>query len=163
MSPEPASSQVSPSFVPESKPLLLSGLQPFTQQHCTRCVRQCTRLSVPGYRRRIRPSMRPCVRPTRCPSRRLTPSKQAHARRTPIEWRPEDIPAPSFTDVRVLRDFPLATLCEYIDWSPLFYTWGLTGVLAAFKIRAEFAALGAHPKTVISTGGRRPEWRDPCI
>ena len=62
------------------------------------------------------------------PKQALTPIKQARARRTPIEWRPEDIPAPSFTGVRVLRDFPLATLCEYIDWSPLFHTWGLKGI-----------------------------------
>jgi 5-methyltetrahydrofolate--homocysteine methyltransferase len=27
-----------------------------------------------------------------------------------------------------LRDVPLATLREYIDWSPLFHTWGLKGV-----------------------------------
>jgi 5-methyltetrahydrofolate--homocysteine methyltransferase len=53
---------------------------------------------------------------------------EARARRTPIVWREEDIPSPSFTGVRVLRDVPLATLREYIDWSPLFHTWGLKGV-----------------------------------
>ena len=52
----------------------------------------------------------------------------ARARRTPIEWRGEDLPVPSFTGVRVLKDFPLATLREFIDWSPLFHTWGLKGV-----------------------------------
>ncbi len=54
--------------------------------------------------------------------------KEARARRTPIEWRSEDIPVPSFTGVRVLKDVPLAILREYIDWSPLFHTWGLKGV-----------------------------------
>ena len=54
--------------------------------------------------------------------------RDARARRTPIEWRAEDIPAPSFSGVRVLQDVPLATLREYIDWSPLFHTWGLKGV-----------------------------------
>src|SRR5262249_16938677 len=34
----------------------------------------------------------------------------ARSRRTPIEWRPDDIPAPSFTGVRVLDNFPLETL-----------------------------------------------------
>ena len=53
---------------------------------------------------------------------------EARARRTPIEWRAQDIPAPSFTGVRVLKNVPLATLREYIDWSPLFHTWGLKGV-----------------------------------
>ena len=52
----------------------------------------------------------------------------ARSRRTPIDWRPEDLPVPSFAGVRVLKDFPLATLREYIDWSPLFHTWGLKGV-----------------------------------
>jgi 5-methyltetrahydrofolate--homocysteine methyltransferase len=52
----------------------------------------------------------------------------ARSRRTPIVWRAEDIPVPSFTGVRVLDDFPLATLREFIDWSPFFHTWGLKGV-----------------------------------
>jgi 5-methyltetrahydrofolate--homocysteine methyltransferase len=54
--------------------------------------------------------------------------EEARTRRTPIEWRVEDIPIPSFTGVRVLHNVPLATLREYIDWSPLFHTWGLKGV-----------------------------------
>jgi 5-methyltetrahydrofolate--homocysteine methyltransferase len=52
----------------------------------------------------------------------------ARARRTPIEWRPEDIPRPTFTGVRVLNNFPLATLRDFIDWTPIFHAWGLKGV-----------------------------------
>jgi len=52
----------------------------------------------------------------------------ARNRRTPIEWRAEDIPSPSFTGVRVLDNFPLETLRPYIDWSPFFHTWGLKGI-----------------------------------
>jgi 5-methyltetrahydrofolate--homocysteine methyltransferase len=52
----------------------------------------------------------------------------ARARRTPIAWRAKDVPTPAFTGVRVLDNFPLATLREYIDWSPLFHAWGLKGV-----------------------------------
>jgi 5-methyltetrahydrofolate--homocysteine methyltransferase len=52
----------------------------------------------------------------------------ARSRRTPIEWRAEDIPAPELTGVRVLSDFPLATLRDYIDWTPFFHTWELKGV-----------------------------------
>ncbi len=52
----------------------------------------------------------------------------ARNRRTPIDWRPEDLPVPCFTGLRVLKDFPLATLRDFIDWSPLFHTWGLKGV-----------------------------------
>ena len=52
----------------------------------------------------------------------------ARARRTPIEWRPEDLPRPTFTGVRVLNNFPLATLRDFIDWTPIFHAWGLKGV-----------------------------------
>ena len=52
----------------------------------------------------------------------------ARSRRTPIAWRAKDIPTPSFTGVRVLDNFPLATLREFIDWSPFFHTWGLKGI-----------------------------------
>jgi 5-methyltetrahydrofolate--homocysteine methyltransferase len=53
---------------------------------------------------------------------------EARARHTPIEWRAEDVSAPEFTGVRLLDNFPLATLRNYIDWSPLFHTWELKGV-----------------------------------
>jgi len=52
----------------------------------------------------------------------------ARARRTPIEWRAADLAVPAFTGVRVLDNFPLATLRDFIDWSPLFHAWGLKGV-----------------------------------
>ena len=52
----------------------------------------------------------------------------ARTRRTPIQWRAEDLASPSFTGVRVLDDFPLATLREFIDWTPFFHTWELKGV-----------------------------------
>jgi 5-methyltetrahydrofolate--homocysteine methyltransferase len=52
----------------------------------------------------------------------------ARTRRTPIEWRAEDLAVPEFTGIRVLDEFPLATLREFIDWTPFFHTWGLKGV-----------------------------------
>jgi 5-methyltetrahydrofolate--homocysteine methyltransferase len=52
----------------------------------------------------------------------------ARQRRTPIQWREEDIPTPGFLGVRVLENFSLATLRDYIDWSPFFHTWGLKGI-----------------------------------
>jgi 5-methyltetrahydrofolate--homocysteine methyltransferase len=53
--------------------------------------------------------------------------ENARARRTPIQWRAEDIPAPEFTGVRVLADFALTVLREFIDWTPFFHTWELKG------------------------------------
>ena len=52
----------------------------------------------------------------------------ARERRTPIVWRAEDLPVPAFTGVRVLENFPLATLRDFIDWTPFFHTWGLKGI-----------------------------------
>jgi 5-methyltetrahydrofolate--homocysteine methyltransferase len=62
------------------------------------------------------------------PRRSGVPIETARARRTPIEWRAEDLATPEFLGVRVLEDFPLATLREFIDWSPFFHTWELKGV-----------------------------------
>ena len=62
------------------------------------------------------------------PKPKLLPIEAARARRSPIEWRIEDLPAPEFTGVHVLDQFPLATLREFIDWTPFFHTWGLKGV-----------------------------------
>jgi 5-methyltetrahydrofolate--homocysteine methyltransferase len=62
------------------------------------------------------------------PRQPLVPIDEARKRRTPIEWRGEDLPVPAFTGVRVVDHFPLATLRELIDWSPFFHTWGLKGI-----------------------------------
>ncbi|MGO8934514.1 MAG: methionine synthase [Terracidiphilus sp.] len=62
------------------------------------------------------------------PRRAVVPLETARARRTPIEWRVEDLAKPEFLGARVLDDFPLATLREFIDWSPFFHTWELKGV-----------------------------------
>ena len=62
------------------------------------------------------------------PRQKVVSLETARARRTPIEWRAEDIPVPTFTGVRVLDNFPLATLREFIDWTPFFHTWELKGV-----------------------------------
>jgi 5-methyltetrahydrofolate--homocysteine methyltransferase len=62
------------------------------------------------------------------PRQSIVPLETARARRTPIEWCAKDLPSPAFTGVRVLDNFPLATLREYIDWSPFFHTWGLKGI-----------------------------------
>src|SRR6185312_800892 len=62
------------------------------------------------------------------PKQQVVSLAEARERHTPIAWRAEDLAVPEFTGVRVLEDFPLATLREYIDWSPLFHAWGLKGV-----------------------------------
>ena len=74
---------------------------------------------------------------------------EARARRTPIEWRAEEIAKPEFAGVRVLEDFPLETLREYIDWSPFFHTWGLKGIYPRILEHEEH---GAHAKQLFAEG-----------
>jgi 5-methyltetrahydrofolate--homocysteine methyltransferase len=62
------------------------------------------------------------------PRQTVVSLETARQRRTPIQWRAEDLPKPAFTGVRVLDKFPLATLREFVDWSPFFHTWGLKGI-----------------------------------
>jgi 5-methyltetrahydrofolate--homocysteine methyltransferase len=73
----------------------------------------------------------------------------ARKRRTPIEWRAEDLPAPAFTGVRVLDNFSLATLREFIDWSPFFHTWGMKGIYPRIFEHPEH---GAQARQVFSEG-----------
>jgi 5-methyltetrahydrofolate--homocysteine methyltransferase len=62
------------------------------------------------------------------PKETMVSLEEARRRRTPITWRAEDIPLPAFTGARVLEDFSLARLREFIDWSPFFHTWGMKGI-----------------------------------
>jgi len=57
----------------------------------------------------------------------LVPIAAARARRREIDWAAADVPAPSFTGVRVLHDVPLDTLLPFIDWSPFFHAWEMRG------------------------------------
>jgi 5-methyltetrahydrofolate--homocysteine methyltransferase len=72
------------------------------------------------------------------PKQKLVPLETARARRTAIEWRAEDVPAPAFTGVRVLDNFPLETLREYIDWTPFFHAWELKGSYPRIFEHAEY-------------------------
>lgn len=58
---------------------------------------------------------------------KLTPYADALAKRFATDWNTTQIDTPEFTGIRVLNDYPLADLREYIDWSPFFMTWELKG------------------------------------
>jgi 5-methyltetrahydrofolate--homocysteine methyltransferase len=62
------------------------------------------------------------------PKHKLVKLAEARENRSKFAWRAEDVPTPEFTGVRVLNDFPLATLREFIDWTPFFHTWELKGI-----------------------------------
>jgi 5-methyltetrahydrofolate--homocysteine methyltransferase len=65
------------------------------------------------------------------PKEPMATLEEARAKRTPIEWKAEDLAVPEFVGVRVIEEMPLKTLREYIDWSPFFHTWGLKGLYPA--------------------------------
>ncbi|TWT99192.1 Methionine synthase [Botrimarina colliarenosi] len=77
----------------------------------------------------------------------LKPYAEAKAARFATDWQTVDIPTPEFTGVRVLEKFPLATLREFIDWSPFFQTWELRG---KYPKIFEDATVGAEAKKLFA-------------
>jgi 5-methyltetrahydrofolate--homocysteine methyltransferase len=71
------------------------------------------------------------------PRQQVVSLATARSRRTPIEWRQEDLPLPAYLGVRVLDNFPLATLRKFIDWTPIFHAWGLKGAYPRIFEHAE--------------------------
>jgi len=53
--------------------------------------------------------------------------EEAARRKLHVPWDPTQIAVPEFTGRKVLRDFPIADLVPYIDWSPFFHTWEMRG------------------------------------
>jgi len=44
-----------------------------------------------------------------------------------IDFKKEDIAVPEFKGIKILNDYPLQEIAEYIDWTPFFRTWELAG------------------------------------
>jgi 5-methyltetrahydrofolate--homocysteine methyltransferase len=55
----------------------------------------------------------------------------ARANALKLDWKDYAPPPPRFTGTRVFSDYGLAELVPYIDWSPFFATWELTGKFPA--------------------------------
>jgi 5-methyltetrahydrofolate--homocysteine methyltransferase len=55
----------------------------------------------------------------------------ARANALKLDWNNYAPPRPSFLGTRVLEDYPVAELIDYIDWSPFFATWELNGKFPA--------------------------------
>ncbi|HFQ5327913.1 TPA: methionine synthase [Vibrio vulnificus] len=51
----------------------------------------------------------------------------ARANKVAIDWQSYTPPVPSRPGVHVFDDFDVATLRQYIDWTPFFLTWSLVG------------------------------------
>jgi 5-methyltetrahydrofolate--homocysteine methyltransferase len=57
---------------------------------------------------------------------KLISIEEARANAPKLDY--DDLPKPEFTGARALKDVSLATLREFVDWSPFFHTWELRGV-----------------------------------
>ena len=53
--------------------------------------------------------------------------EQARENRLKIDWKKSSVKKPNKPGVTVLKDYPLSTLRNYIDWTPFFMTWELKG------------------------------------
>ncbi len=58
---------------------------------------------------------------------RLLSIDVAQQRKFTTDWNNYLPPKPNSTDIQVFDDYPLTELVDYIDWTPFFTTWGLTG------------------------------------
>jgi len=63
-----------------------------------------------------------------------------------FDWSAYRPPRPSFTGTRIFHNYPVAELIDYIDWSPFFSTWELTGKFPAILEDEKFgeAARGLY-------------------
>ena len=70
-----------------------------------------------------------------CRSRTRAPTRSSS------NWSGNYLPQrPSFLGTRALEDYPIAELVDYIDWTPFFATWELTGKFPAILDDAKFGA-----------------------
>ncbi|WP_061039561.1 methionine synthase [Vibrio coralliirubri] len=53
--------------------------------------------------------------------------ERARANKVAIDWDASTPPAPAKPGVHIFNDFDVATLRQYIDWTPFFMTWSLVG------------------------------------
>jgi hypothetical protein len=69
--------------------------------------------------------------------------KDARKNALALDWSNYVPPQPSFLGTRVFEDYPFAELIDYIDWSPFFSTWELTGKFPAILDDEKFGEAGA--------------------
>ncbi len=77
----------------------------------------------------------------------------ARANKFAIDWKSYTPPKPSFVGVRAFQSVDLAELVPYIDWTPFFQTWELSGrypaILSDNKVGAEAKKLFADAQAML--------------
>jgi 5-methyltetrahydrofolate--homocysteine methyltransferase len=85
--------------------------------------------------------------------RKLVSYAEALRRRFRIDWEAAPIAVPEFQGTRVLRDFPLGEIVPYVDWSPFFMAWELSGkypqILSDSKVGPEARKLFADARKLL--------------
>ena len=59
--------------------------------------------------------------------RELVDFRAANRAALKLDWESYTPPTPAFVGTKVLDDYPLEALIDYIDWTPFFITWSLAG------------------------------------
>ncbi|MGX1098721.1 methionine synthase [Amorphus sp. MBR-141] len=60
-------------------------------------------------------------------AKKRLPLAEARAKRTPVDWSASKMARPSFFGTKTFENYPLATLAEYIDWTPFLAAWEIKG------------------------------------
>jgi 5-methyltetrahydrofolate--homocysteine methyltransferase len=84
---------------------------------------------APAYVRQIRDEYE-AIRTTHAGRRsrkQLAPIAQARANKFQTDWARYTPPTPQKPGIHVFENYPLGELVHYIDWSPFFHAWELTG------------------------------------
>src|SRR5262249_59166623 len=67
------------------------------------------------------------------------PAAAARANALKLDWSGSYVPPePQFIGTEVLGDYPVNELIDYIDWTPFFSTWELSGKFPAVLDDAKF-------------------------
>ena len=91
----------------------------------------------------------------------LLPYRKAIEHRTQIDWRPEDVPTPSFTGTRVVEP-TIAELRTFIDWTFFFTAWELKGRYPKILDHPEARRSGAGALRQRPGAARRDPARASC-
>ena len=86
-------------------------------------------------------------------AKRLVPLEKARAQRFEGGWRDYRPPAPIKPGITVFDDYPLAEIAGYIDWTPFFSAWELSGrypaILTDKIVGAQATELYADARTML--------------
>jgi 5-methyltetrahydrofolate--homocysteine methyltransferase len=79
----------------------------------------------------------------------ILPLSEARRRRARIDWAAYTPPVPRQPGSTVLRDYPLADLVPYIDWTPFFQAWELKGSYPAIL---QDSVVGEQARKLLADG-----------